>query len=515
MVEEYTTDEWMRQVCEQYRKTRSLQKTAEQMGVAYGKVRKVLITLGEYQTPFSIKVADLRQSGLSVSEIAIMLGVSEKRVTAFLPYEKSVYNAPDPTLDAKKSEKYRKRMKVAAQNIVSLKYGQKQPIKKKKESITRMNKKQGNVNKVLYPIRLHLELQIEYCEEDELRVLRKYADATETGTLTRDILIPSDMPLHNLHYAIQRLFGWQNSHLRCFQLEEQDYQRLTGGLVKGWMDLVGTLFQGLPEDEHDAFWDDEYTGGSFKVWLKKKYTGPYTYGGYVETHQVAVDSVLQFAKRYPTFDVKEPFFEYFERAKGKEVPASEPRHIIKEKAPVMELTLQELNDSIIIEDGTDKLLERLEVISVLASPKERLADAKDLGNKLIIPAYEKNRGDYCGDGEPEVFPVARKILYNYDYGDNWIVEITREDNCDDLLEIGVISEEELQAAKQMVVEKHKPVCIAKKGAYVVDDVGGMHGYADFISTIYEGDDPDERKETRNWAECLGWSSRKVSPGKML
>ncbi len=73
------------------------------------------------------------------------------------------------------------------------------------------------------------------------------------------------MPLHNLHYAIQRLFGWQNSHLRRFVLPEEIYNRLTGGTVKGWTDLAGILFQSHGEGEHDVFWDDDYQSGSIKV----------------------------------------------------------------------------------------------------------------------------------------------------------------------------------------------------------------------------------------------------------
>jgi hypothetical protein len=503
-------DEFMKQVSQLYKENHSLQKTADQMGLAYGKVRKILITLGEYQTPFSLRVAELRQSGLSVSGIAAIVGASEKRITAFLPYEKGIYDAPDLTLDAKKSKNYRQRMDAAAKNIVSAKYGC------TTYGCTENKRFPDNIieKKDFYPVRLHLELQNEWCGEEERHLLTKYADAAGNGTLKRDILIPSDMPLHNLHYAIQRLYGWQNSHLRCFRLEEKDYERLTGGKVKGWMDLVGVLFHGFPEDENDAFWDDVYTGGSFKVWLKKKYTGPYSYGGYVETYDVAKDSVNQFARRFPVLEVSESFHDYRERTRGKKAAENEPMRILK-KAPIMDLSLEELNNSIVIEDSMDSLLERLEVISVLALPEEKLADARDLGTRLVNPVYENNNGTTSGMEAPEVFPVTHKILYKYDFGDNWVVEITRSDNCRDLLDAGKLSAEDLCAAEQIVMEKHKPVCISRKGAYVVDDVGGMRGYADFISAVYENNDKDLKREYREWAESLGWSSRKVSPDKML
>ena len=332
-----------------------------------------------------------------------------------------------------------------------------------------MQKKRNNAMNFC-PVRLHLELQNEHCNDEEKRILMKYADSTENGTLTRDILIPSDMPLHNLHYAIQSLYGWQNSHLRCFRLEGKDYDRLTGGMVKGWMKLVGTLFQGLSDDEGANFWDDDYERGSFKVWLKKKYTGPYSYGGYMENYNVAQYSVKQLAERFPVMDVTESF------------------HVLK-RAPIMELTLQELNNSIIIDEGTDTLLERLEVVSVLASPSEKLAMAK--------------------------FPATHKLYYDYDYGDGWVVEITKYDDSYDLLENGKISAEGLRSAEQLVLGKHKPVCIDKKGSQVVDDVGGMSGYTNFISNIYEGDDKEEKESCLKWAKSLGWSSRNISLDKLL
>ncbi len=512
--DDLTLEKWMEQISSLYRENRSLKKTAEQMGVAYGKVRKVLITLGEYKTPFSLKVTALRQKGLQVSEIADILGVSEKRINAFLPYEKSVYNAPDLTIDAKKSKRYRKRIETAAQNIVGREYGKKNPEKVMKESLIMMEKEQGTEKKEIRPIRLHLELQNEYCTDEEARVLSRYADATDRGLLTRDILIPSDMPLHNLHYTIQRLYGWQNSHLRCFRLDEQDYDRLVRGQVKGWMDLVGILFKGLTDNSNDEFWDEDYTGGSFKVWLKNKYSGPYSYGGNSERHQVAKDSIRRFVEHFPVIDVRESFHEYRERTKEMGDPKNEPYLILK-KAPVLEVTLKELHSTINLEAGTSDLLERLEVISVLASHTEPLADADELGQRIVIPEYETNHGNYKGVGEPEVLPVTRKIIYNYDYGDDWNVEIIRKDDCYDLLQAGAVTEEGLKQAQQIVVEKHKPVCISKKGGYVVDDVGGIHGYANFLSTIYESEDREERADMRWWAEDLGWSNRKVSVDRML
>ncbi len=514
MADKQDENEIMEKAWMLYKQNHSLQKTADEMRVAYGKIRKMLITLGEYQTPFTVRVLELRKKGLEISEIAQEVGCSKKKVTAYLPYEKGVYNVPEPSFDAKKSKCYRRRIDTAARNIVSRKYKSSHEDMDKKGGKQHMGTRQSIKNKKIYPVRLHLELMNEVFRDEEKQILMKYADATERGTLTRDIMIPSDMPLHNLHYAIQRLFGWQNSHLRSFHLPHQDYERLTKGSVQGWLDLVGILFQGWPKNRSAQFWDEDYRGGSFKTWLKKKYTGPYFLGGSAENYEAAKESVIDFIERFPQLEVRESFHEYSERTKGQKNGTDEPMRVLK-KAPTLDLTLEELHQSIIIEEGTDKLLERLEVISVLALPGEKLADSKALGQSLINPVYLENAGVYFGKMEPEVFPVAHTLLYNYDYGDNWLVEISRRKECSDLLNSGAITEASLNTAEQVVMETHRPVCISKKGAYVMDDVGGMHGYADFLAVIHESDDKEEKQEHLTWAEGLGWSRRKSALDKML
>lgn len=156
----------------------------------------------------------------------------------------------------------------------------------------------SSIKNEITPVRLHLELRDDYLSDYQKRMLIRYGESTSGDSITRDILVPSDMPLHNLHYTIQILFGWQNSHLRSFYLPEEVYNKLTGGTVKGWSDLVGILFQPPSEAEEDVFWDDDYERGSFKVWLRKKYTGPYIYGGTMEHPEVARRDVQELLDSY-------------------------------------------------------------------------------------------------------------------------------------------------------------------------------------------------------------------------
>ena len=476
----------MQEVLKSHKKTASLQKTADELNISYAKVRKILITLGEYKTSFSLEVGKRRSMGKSISEIATELNTTTNRVTAFLPYEKNLYTGPELTTDAKKSKVYRKRIEIACEKFVNkaIDKDEKRNLQKRKEKFM-TNECYNNTN-TFKTVHLHLELKNDHLDDAEKAILRKYGESSSGDSISRNILIPSDMPLHNLHYAIQRLFGWQNSHLRRFILPEEIYNRLTGGSIKGWTYLVGILFQPPRECEHDVFWDDDYQSGSIKTWLKKKYTGPYFFHGITEEYEWAQNDIKQLIERFPMLEVRESFSDYMNRCRGK---SKEKLRIIK-KAPLIELTLEEMNNSITMEGGTESLLERLEVAAVLASKDE----------------------DVCNDND--IFPVTHKLIYNYDFGDDWTITITKEKDCRELLQKGCISKDELLDAEAAVLTKHKPVCIHKDGVFVLDDVGGLHGFISFLKEIYEGEDKKERSNYKTWAQSLGWSERKIS-NKMI
>src|SRR5699024_6628951 len=302
----------------------------------------------------------------------------------------------------------------------------------------------------------------------------------------RDILIPLDMPLHNLHYAIQKLFGWQNSHLRKFTLPEDKYHELTGGNVKGWSDLVGLLFQPPSEAEKDIFWDEDYEKGSINVWLKKKYTGPYKYGGKMEHPEVAKQDINELLNHFSTIEVRESFEDYIKRSKQNE---NAEVKIIK-RASLIELTLEEMKSSLMLEGGTESLLERLEVNKVIGSEDENI-------------------------NTENLFPVTGELIYHYDFGDDWRIRITKHKDCEDLLKQNILGEDELKEAENIVLSKHKPVCLNKKGISLFDDVGGLSGFADFLGVIYEGADKEESTHARAFAKSLGWNNKKTSNKMML
>jgi hypothetical protein len=76
-----------------------------------------------------------------------------------------------------------------------------------------------------------------------------------------------------------------------------------------------------------------------------------------------------------------------------------------------------------------------------------------------------------------------QFRYEYDFGDGWQHEVLFE------------GRPEPEAGQKY------PVCLEGERACPPEDVGGMHGYAEFLERIREGHDR-ERVETLEWAE--GW-----------
>ena len=81
----------------------SQKEISRRLGISEQKVCKILVTVGAIETVESRMI----KSGLTVSEIAEKLGKSEKSVICRIPYEKGIYNAEYPTINAIRIRKCR------------------------------------------------------------------------------------------------------------------------------------------------------------------------------------------------------------------------------------------------------------------------------------------------------------------------------------------------------------------------------------------------------------------------
>ncbi|MCK9330893.1 MAG: plasmid pRiA4b ORF-3 family protein [Candidatus Cloacimonetes bacterium] len=449
-------------VIEKFGDNDSIEKTAKECGVSTVKVRKILITSSLWSSPTSDEVGQLYASGCSISRIAQALKMDETAVAAYTPYDRGLYLGDKRSPDAKRSALYRTRIEEA-----------------RKKQIAR--KQASNSMKMIHwdskPFEVHLEFNFEFVNANEERILKEYGKSSTGKSFTRDVLVPGDITLYAFHYVIQRLFGWQNSHLRKFSIPRERFLELTGNNMKGYNSLCGILFRFPDEDFEDQYWNDDYQEcESINSWFRRKYTGPYYYGGEGEYYQFQQAAAASFKKFYVKNIEKE-----------------------NDGKPYGKLMIDEDLNCFINTGDMNDLLTRLPLASVLAEQETHLGDASEWIAKI----------DMSNASFPSVAAVTDVLDYDYDYGDGWSVRITRPNDC---------SASDRQILQ--VIQTHRPICLARDGGMLLDDVGGPGGYIDFLDCVYGGNasdsfDYEDQKSTMAWAQGQGWSKRIPSNSNIL
>ena len=446
----------------------SVKETAETLGMSVVKVRRTLITAGLWRSQSSDMVCQLFDQGFSIDEIAERLSITKKAVEANAPYKQGSYSLLNRSASAERCDYYRKRKRSAlsrqTHNTSPSDY-----FVKSKEVIPMSPPS----NSLFQTLHLHLELTNPNLSENHKEILQKYGKVERS--ISRDVLVPSSMTLHALHYLLQRAFGWQNSHLHHFELPEAVFDQLTGGTFKRWGELCGVFFRMPSEETQDYFWDDDYDGNnSFRTWLCKKYCGPYRYNGYREFYPECQLSLREFYEAMPTLKIVDWFGERYGNHRH-----YEPDKII----PLSEATVDEVSRNVYLGDDLHALLERLTLKDLLLLDTDRATVSS--ADRLLYAV-----------------PVTKTLRYFYDYGDGWQVDIS-----------SVTSQDKAAAAPEIAVQE-KPLCISRDGLGVMDDVGGLMGYCDFLYSLHH-DDPDERASLRDWARMQGWTGRMLKAENIL
>ncbi len=405
-------------------------------------------------------------------------------------------------------------------------------------------------------MRLHLELVNDSVDSD-IEIFRKYG-GTERGVFSRDLIVPADMPLYALHYAIQRAFGWQNSHPHEFSISDERLKSMCEGKSIHWLMMVGVIFRSPYMDDDAQFWADDYQGGSFKNWLRKKYTGPYlsmcdAEGLLACCYDVAginpeTKLYVSYPKEYASkriHDISEydgigflDFVGWVSEGKPHKRPDERIEAMQFQDYPLDKLPLM-------FETNPFSLIERLPISSVLSPGLDRLPDDPNQTDEEIQFLDESTCRNISaemaviGDEMMEVvdsmednplnqvlpLPFTTELLYKYDFGDDWTVRISGSLNCVDLVEKGIVTQETLDKANIKCRETYRPVLVAREGEMVMDDVGGLMGFADFLCNInpdLTGMDAEERAEARQekkdmleWAKYQGWKRNDLSDMNLM
>ena len=539
---ECVVDALYEQIISERKDGKSIAEIAKKLRTTQVRVQRVLITEGLWTSKRTRQIAEMRMQGMSIPEIAELPGKDEKTIQTFLPYSRGLYGRGETT-ESVKSKEYRDRMQTAATNMVkeeaemqSLLDNRKQSVlhdynvqlKKSRDRALELKRDPFLSEQSVYRVKFELCEGFFYgassdmgLDKEEREELLRYAKA-ESG-IVREVLIPGDMNLHALHYMIQSLFGWQNSHLHHFSISHDAFAQMTEGRFDKWTELCGKLFRFSTDDMEDLYWDDDYEPGiSVKSWLKSKYRAPYVQKAYADSLEGNLEGIADFRKRFPN------------------IP--------------MDITLEDLNSRVVFEEDYNTLLEGLTLHELLPVFKD-LYYLYDYGDDWcvhisMIDKYDRktnadlqpsvaggwfvpdimNEKDglskyryFIDDGENNTQKelekqAAEKGAPKKEYATTTAGEVNDIsglfDAVDNRQQFECEVEEELRAQLAVVDVKKMPICTKADGLNVMDDVGGISGLLDFYRII-NGDDPDEKAEMREWARGLGWTGRMSKPEKMV
>lgn len=356
-------------------------------------------------------------------------------------------------------------------------------------------------------LKVHLALDMRDCGRWGRELLRRYGKVEKS--ITRDVIVPADFPLRALHHVIQKLFGWEDSHLHHFAFPEDVFAEVTKNSAAQWCRLAGVYFL-FPRDEPCVpAWD----GG---ICLEAAPRNDYYYAGLDEQYLENQLYVRELKRQVPILQIMPSFTEILTKNGNVELKS----------VPLGKATMEEFRGSIAFGGGLNQLLERLCLLDCLRLPRskqtpdtleEKLALVENgLDGKLkrweaAAEAAEDHADALCALARSTTIlrePQSSRIEYFYDYGDDWKVSIRIEkafyegDGKDD-------------PAVRTVLDRQRPVCVAADGLPVMDDVGGIYGYLEFLERLYGGTDADKRAEARDWAREMGWTGRMKKPQNML
>lgn len=92
-----------------YQKYGTIKGVADELGISQQKARKVLITHGLFENDTSAKIKKLHDAGKTIPEISELLRMGKSAVASYLPYSKGEYNALEPTINALRIRRCRRK----------------------------------------------------------------------------------------------------------------------------------------------------------------------------------------------------------------------------------------------------------------------------------------------------------------------------------------------------------------------------------------------------------------------
>lgn len=395
-------------------------------------------------------------------------------------------------------------------------------------------------------LRLHLELD---CSGADIGILQKWGKVRDG--ISRDVYVLSAMPLWALHFAIQRLFGWQNNHMHSFTYPQKTYNSLTENKFSRWADLCGLYFRFPTDDYEDLYWYNDYEEDvDIKKWMKKKYAPPYECKSQSELYSCSQDALSSFVGSNPTVSFDSDVYDFTTgKSMARTVPIMEatmteventpigrPRELLEYKGIGQYLCprkssswKKEVEEAISESKKADKVLrEKSIVLSERILNIERrmdkgIYDFKDcMDHKNAIRQLTR----LIEDAQVSAVPVSDTLVYEYDFAEGWKVNITAVEEIKfdwdykmALDENDIIIPETFDLVDS--VDRRGAVCISSDGLPVMDDVGGMYGYCEFLRALHGTEQEllysmfESTEHAKEFGKSMGWTGRAVRPENML
>ena len=511
-------------VVESYENTASFKKTAADLKISTAKVRKALLTAGVWTNETADSIAKAREAhpDWSDQQIADELHISLNAVQMYTPYKLGPYAGDSAS--AERNARYREKNRAAADSVdgnrremaelfdwahettseeatddFSDPAWQDKAIERDLAKGLPFSSHRYNSDPNAMPYvddQFYLDYRkvehasyfgrgyLEPCVyRIRLEIDTKGMDAEELGMLHReygvrsgwyrDLLIPSNMPLHYLHYVIQRAFGFENKADHIFQYPDSVFESLVWeggkaeyGSLHNYARLCGVLFRFPFGNDSEMYWDDDYDGRkSIRTWLREKYSGSrninagtgYSYSdNQYRIWQWLGDRVIDFHKLEPALDETNQDKVYAKLAElgapdeytlgemsendisdvqGWQFPVNNVLESL-ELEQVLSLIPQELTFDDMESNLETPESELLEKLLMLEKAREAMAAADDTykvlqkrmkagqwgEDDILVKRWRKSAEDAAslfemshGGAEPSC-PFTRELLYLYDFG---------------------------------------------------------------------------------------------------
>lgn len=346
--------------------------------------------------------------------------------------------------------------------------------------------------------------------------------------IRRELFISSDTSLFKLHLIIQKLFGWKDFFPHRFTFRDEDFDLLTKEKPGISSDFCGILLRPIKAQSFDWCWHD------FKDDPELAFCGVMVDGSFVyckrfcETvnpvsdTQVFHDESNCLIERLSLQEILRPFPKKDHESDSSSLLDEWKKKTLADSRLCMEHFLEFQNDNpeefrrecdALKEldrwkESYERLLRiRYNPAATLARYGLRYSDAEKLHRDMLLSCFDHSR-NIVENYNPVPEPFFNEIVYKYDRVQKWEVRI----RCLDIFEDkgGIwLDKHEKEASKEQkefldkVHRTQTPVCSDYDGVLLMDNIGGISGFFDFLRVL-KGEDQEVSRNLRGLAEIYGW-----------